>query len=551
VAAFNGLLWMFTIPFQHGPDEGAHFQVVRFIRDYGRLPLFHPSELWLIRTQSGAVETYAAFPPLAYALAALAARPFADDTLWPARLTSLLSCLGAVAATFILARRLLPAAPIVAVTAGLTLALLPQFAFTAAYVNNDALPVFETAILYLLLLHAWRRGPSIPLYVGIGATVAALLLTKYTFYAAALVGFGAAAYVARDLRRHWAPIAALGLAVVAGAGWWFARNVQLYGELIPSRTIAAAKASAGGNTLFVPTDHGITLLTVSTQTDFWAVTLRSFVATFGFLSIYLDAPYYLASVIVAALGLIGLVVHVRRVGMSNDARALSVFFLALLGSSVLASMAISTYGEYSPQGRYLFGILVPTIIVLACGWYWLGPRHWFLRWLPGAAVAFMAMLSLVSLFGYVIPRDFSSRVERLIVELDRPSQPQSTTAEVEVLGWSFAQGAATWWPFSPDSVNRYRRPASGILIYLDGPPGRGEFQGTANYGFRRRDVSEFYGGNRRLDPIGYRFVFPPGTLPAGEHRLYACALAQTTEIPTCAERVVTVVGAEGELASSP
>jgi hypothetical protein len=214
-------------------------------------------------------------------------------------------------------------------------------------------------------------------------------------------------------------------------------------------------------------------------------------------------------------------------------------------------MAISTYGEYSPQGRYLFGILVPTIIVLACGWYWLGPRHRVLRWLPGAAVVFTAMLSLVSLFGYVIPRDFSSRVERLIVERDRPSQPQSTTAEVEVLGWSFAQGAATWRPFSPDSVNRYRRPASGILIYLKGPPGRGEFQGTANYGFRRRDVSDFYGGNRRLDPIGYRFVFPAGTLPVGEHRLYACALAPTTEVPTCAERVVTVVGAGGELASSP
>src|SRR5579864_7374101 len=57
-----GLLWMFTIPFQQAPDEAAHFQMVRFIRDFGRLPRFSPDELWLLRTQVGAVESYATFP---------------------------------------------------------------------------------------------------------------------------------------------------------------------------------------------------------------------------------------------------------------------------------------------------------------------------------------------------------------------------------------------------------------------------------------------------------------------------------------------------------
>src|SRR6266545_4256382 len=63
IAAANGLLWLYTVPFHKAPDEGAHYQVVRFIRDYGRLPVFEPGELWLIRTPTGVIETYAAFPP--------------------------------------------------------------------------------------------------------------------------------------------------------------------------------------------------------------------------------------------------------------------------------------------------------------------------------------------------------------------------------------------------------------------------------------------------------------------------------------------------------
>ena len=203
-------------------------------------------------------------------------------------------------------------------------------------------------------------------------------------------------------------------------------------------------------------------------------------------------------------------------------------------------MAVSTYGEYSPQGRYLFAVLIPLAIALAVGWHTLGERHRLLGGLPAFAVLGTGVLSLISLLAYVVPRDYSALEEKIIVEIDRPSQPQSSGSVIEVLGWSMAQGATDWRPFLPENVNRYRRPATGILIYLDGPPGTGVFQGTAQYGFRRRDVSEFYGGNRRLDPIGYRYVFSPGAVSPGEHRLYACALAPTLQIPVCAVRIVDV-----------
>jgi len=137
LALLNGLLWAFTIPFNEAPDEAAHFQVVRFILDHGRLPLFSPDELWLHSTSKGFVESYAPFPPLAYLVGAGASR-FTDNTMWGARMVSVLSYVATAALTFLIARRL-GLRPMIALCAALVVAFLPQFVFTGAYVNpsND------------------------------------------------------------------------------------------------------------------------------------------------------------------------------------------------------------------------------------------------------------------------------------------------------------------------------------------------------------------------------------------------------------------------------
>src|SRR5207237_9481033 len=147
-----------------------------------------------------------------------------------------------------------------------TVAFLPQFAFTGAYVNSDALGVALSALLLYLLSRLRAQRAEVALTLAIGAMAGGLLLTKYTFYPMALIGIGVAAWQARSR-----PLGVV--AVVAGAlatsGWWFVRNWMLYGELVPVRVIADAKAAAGGNTLFVPADYGITLIDLSWRTDFW------------------------------------------------------------------------------------------------------------------------------------------------------------------------------------------------------------------------------------------------------------------------------------------
>jgi len=541
IATANGLLWLYTVPFHKAPDEGAHYQVVRFIRDHERLPIFKPEELWLIRTPTGVIETYAAFPPLAYIVSAVASWIFRDESMWAARYVSLGSYLGTVAITFWIARRLFPSARSIAVTAALSVAFLPQFAFTGGYVNNDALAVLETAIMLALLVTARRMNAPPWTYLSIGIAVGAMAITKYTFYGVAGIGMLAAlALIVSQRRSVLLRLVSLG----AGAGlmsiWWFVRNIQLYGQLIPGQVIADAKASAGGNALFIPADHGINLLTLSTDTNFWELTLKSFVAAFGFMAIFLDAPYYWAALVVGLLGLVGILVRLRHGAIERSRLLIALIVPAILGMTILSTMVVNVYGEYSPQGRYLFPALIPIAICAAGGWYWLSRESRYLRWLPTAATLALMTINLSSLFFFVIPRHYG-QAERVTVQVDRPDGPHNSKDAIEIAGWSLVEGVSDWHPYTPGVISDYRHPTPGIEIYMGGPPGIGKFVAAARYGFRRPDVADFYGGASRLERIGFWLLLPAGSLAPGKYQLFACAPAISESAHTCGERTLEVL----------
>src|SRR5207237_4693716 len=193
----------------------------------------------------------------------------------------------------------------------------------------------------------------------------------------------------------------------------------------PVRVIADAKAAAGGNTLFVPADYGITLIDLSWRTDFWWASFTSFVGKFGFLSIELHPAYYVACLVLVALAPLGALVGARRL------RTVLGWSPTLVGVAVIVETAIfamfsSASGEYSPQGRYLFGALVPIAIGLALGWTRLGQLSPLLRLAPIGAALAVASLSFISLFGYIVPAYFGDGAGRVVVQID----PSSSVATI-------------------------------------------------------------------------------------------------------------------------
>jgi hypothetical protein len=212
-----------------------------------------------------------------------------------------------------------------------------------------------------------------------------------------------------------------------------------------------------------------------------------------------------------------------------------------MAMTVFSTMVVNVYGEYSPQGRYLFPALVPVALVMAGGWYWLGREVRWLRWMPSVAVVVIAVLNLGSLFNFVIPRHYGSHTEHVIVQVDRPSQPHPSQDAIVIAGWSIAEGMSDWRPYDSDVISDYRHPAPGIEIYMGGPPGVGTFVAPARYGFQRPDVADFYGGESAIERIGFWFQLPPGSLAPGRYQLYACAPSPSSRNPICGERDLEVL----------
>jgi hypothetical protein len=137
--------------------------------------------------------------------------------------------------TWATARLIWPDRPALAAGSAAFVAFNPMFLYMAAAINNDvAAAAAGAAITYAcvrLLLDP--RGLRWPWGMWLGLLYGLALLSKFNLAAIIVVIEAAVTWVAwrRGQWRQWLVVNALLVGVTALlAGWWFARNVRLYGE---------------------------------------------------------------------------------------------------------------------------------------------------------------------------------------------------------------------------------------------------------------------------------------------------------------------------------
>jgi hypothetical protein len=253
--AATAIAWSIATPIFEAPDELGHIEYVARLVLQKTLP-----------EQNIAQRNYAHHPPLYYAVAALvsAGADWRDERDMPdwrgsghgaararhsaaerfpwrgrvaavhiARFTSI--AFGATAVAFVIAagRLAFPGKPAIGLTAGALLAWTPQFTFITSAVNNDAAAAAAGAVVLWALLRARRQPGDRRRWLLVGAACGAALLTKAT--ALSLVGATAVLWgiegVRRSDRRAWLSDGATlfgGMAAICG--WWFVRNIALYGD---------------------------------------------------------------------------------------------------------------------------------------------------------------------------------------------------------------------------------------------------------------------------------------------------------------------------------
>ncbi len=422
-----GITYSLVTPIFEASDEISHYPVVQHIASTGRLPVQRPGveTLW---------EQEGSQPPLYYLIAA--GLTFWIDTSdlesvrwrnphaklgipldpdnrnmvihtagerFPWHGTVLAIHLirifgvglgaGTVVLTYLIAREVQPAGRWLAPLAAAFTAFNPMFLFITGSVNNDNLTVLLSSWSILLCLRVASQGITDRRALALAVVTAAATLTKISGLTL-LPLVGITLLIAAARRGHWRKTfyagGALILCWLAVAGWWYARNLILYGELLGLQTHVAI---AGG--------REIDLLTLLRHEwyGFWV----SYWALFGAVNILADQAVYTFYALLGAAALIGLVLWgMRRLREQARASLLMPGLLAFQILMVLAGVIRWTMTTYASQGRLMFPVIGGLSTLTALGLLHLLPT----RWHTGAAAILAGLLALVAAaapFRYIAP----------------------------------------------------------------------------------------------------------------------------------------------------
>jgi 4-amino-4-deoxy-L-arabinose transferase-like glycosyltransferase len=428
VFAIVATTYSVTVPLMEAPDELGHFGYVLTIARDGRLPV-----QWTDREGS------AHQPPLYYAIAALAVLPIdlTNNTtvfrynrflegagmgghdknyslhssaetfpyegtalaLHVARLISVAMATGTVAFTIAIGWALFPQRRAIGLLAGALVAFNPQFIFMNSAVNDDTLNNLAAAAALWQMLQTIRQPDRARLWLFTGAWLAVGILAKLNIVS--VVGVvGVALIYSAWRRRSWRGFLRNAVALAAvpllTTTWWFARNLQIYGDLLGMNGYRQMFAWAFRQSPLQWSDVVV----------FLRYEVRSFWALFGWTNVWAPEWVYLLGSLILLAGLIGLVVWLLRRqyrSMQIDEKAgLALLALAAVAHQLYMTIAITQMGDTWYQGRYYFPAIAPLMTLVSLGIITLLPRR-MEKPFGVALPVVMLGTSLFALFGVITP----------------------------------------------------------------------------------------------------------------------------------------------------
>jgi len=322
------------------------------------------------------------------------------------RFFSLVLAVGTLLCTYALGRAVFPADGRIAVTALALNAFIPMFVFISASVNNDNLVIFLSSLTLVLLVRLIQRGATIRSLLLTGVIIGLACLTKLS-----ALGLIPLAGLALGLsRRNHGPVAQaadllaagrtqagglrysfirrwvvhyviLLLPVIAIAGWWYVRNVLLYGD----PTGLNAMLDIVGRRPTRPSLLDLLAEFEGLRINFWGL--------FGVVNVLLRPAWlyrvFDALTLVAMLGVPAWAWRRWRAGRPIPWRELGLLSAWMLIEFV--ALMRWTSETFASQGRLFFPAISPIALFLALGLLTWFPSRWQGRVAVGVAAFFFVV----------------------------------------------------------------------------------------------------------------------------------------------------------------
>lgn len=359
--------------YQDAPDENAHVEYIRSLA-VGHLPTFRD---WQNDSKKQNYEWHQ--PPLYYLLAL----PFYSVGYRAVRVLSICCGLIVIVLTYLFGRKLFSGRDLLAFLGAGIVALLPGHIMLTSVVNNDALLEVCFASVFLAMVTSMKEGLTMVRNSWIGLSIGCALITKVTgvLLLPLFLFFLWLMHLSSQPPRKLAFSAVVVILIsILVAGWWYVRNIVVYGTLFPlkefSQTFAGtAQAPVIAQHLGGWGSYWWHCLVWSFM-SFWAVFGTPKLAAQG-IPTYLPGTFYLLTAFISALMLVGLVkVHVQRLQFAPYPIHCVWLLMAAVGIVGISFIFFLSH-YFQVQGRYMYPVILPIGVLMSLGWWGIIPERYF------------------------------------------------------------------------------------------------------------------------------------------------------------------------------
>lgn len=262
----------------------------------------------------------------------------------------------------------------------LLIAFVPQFTYLSSYVNNDIIAVCGVSVIMYALYSGcstgehWNVRNTILLVLGIIICTLGYL-NSMGFVLIGGLCFLFSLYRQRKtdrISKKQAVILVLSLILIVTVEClpFYLRNALIYhGDLLGMKTFHAQYAKwlrNGGTVLQHPYPEQGSWVNFLTDTNFWLMTQKSFIAYFGYLTVPAGSMIYLFYLAIFGTGIVGY--YMKPFADGNRSYTLPNWGMVIGGVITIALfMYYALLIDIQPQGRYVMEIMPFFIVVESIG----------------------------------------------------------------------------------------------------------------------------------------------------------------------------------------
>lgn len=408
------------------PDEVARYLVPQYICEYGKLPTGFEEEV-RIKYHGFSYALYNAFPYIVQGYLMRFVSLFSDSELvllFAARLVNVFFGTMMAVVIYLLSKELFQDMRFRWLFC-FSVMYLPQNIFIHSYVNTDSCCMLATAMIVYGIVLIYFKSISVQSILWLSSGIILCALSYYNAYGYILssIILFLLYFVKRknnNIVYEWKKMLVWGtvisIVVFLGIGWWFIRCYILFdGDMLGLQTrmkMSILYADDVLNPLFVQTykEMRYSILEMVKERNTFSVAFRSFIATYGSMSIIGSKYLYRIYKLFFLTGAIGLVYYLldkkekKKILSKATAFHINMIFCVLMPLILMLYYAYTI--DYQAQGRYLLPSLIPLMYYTVKGIEKIAAVRWKNYKLPVWSVNLGLLCCIIFILGGAIDMIF-------------------------------------------------------------------------------------------------------------------------------------------------